>query len=94
MCGLGEVSPVCCRSLHSLPGFKRFRRRGLLGFKRKFALNALAHNLFRAVTLLAALFIFLYAVLRHLSHAVHEFPERASQPPGLRYQSYPRAGLM
>ena len=66
----------------------------MLAFKHKFALNFLAHNLSRAVARLVALFVLLYAVLRRLGHAVHDFPERASQPLGLRYQSYPRAGLM
>ncbi|WP_168787589.1 transposase [Paraburkholderia aromaticivorans] len=74
------VEPVFA-SLRSQQGLDRFRRRGLQAVKREFALHVLAHNLSRAIALLAALFV-LYAVLRRLGQAVHDFPERARQSAG------------
>ena len=87
------VEPVFS-SLRSQQGLNRFRRRGLQAVKREFALHVLAHNLSRAVALLAALFAFLYAVWRRLGDAVNNFPERARQSVGLRHHSYPRPDFM
>ena len=87
------VEPVFS-SLRSQQGLNRFRRRGLQAVKREFALHVLAHNLSRAVALLAALFAFLYAVWRRLGDAVNNFPERARQSAGLYHHSYPRPDFM
>jgi len=87
------VEPVFS-SLRSQQGLNRFRRRGLQAVKREFALHVLAHNLSRAVALLAALFTCLYAVWRRLGDAVNNFPERARQSAGLRHRSYPRPDFM
>jgi hypothetical protein len=57
-------------------------------------LHVLAHNLSRAVALLAALFAFLYAVWCRLGDAVNNFPERARQSAGLRHHSHPRLDFM
>ena len=56
------VEPVFS-SLRGQQGLDRFRRRGLRAVKREFALHVMAHNLSRAVALLRALFLYLYAVL-------------------------------
>jgi hypothetical protein len=87
------VEPVFS-SLRCHQGPNRFRRSGLQTVTREFALHVLAHNLSRAVALVAALFALLYAVLRRLGQAVHDFPARTRQPAGLRHQSCPRPGLM
>jgi hypothetical protein len=82
------VEPVFS-SLRCQQGLTRFRRRGLQAVKREFALHVLAYNLSRAVALLAALFAFLFAVLRRLDHAAQAFPQRARQPNDFPHPSDP-----
>ena len=83
------VEPVFS-SLRCQQGLNRFRRRGLQAVRREFALHVLAHNLSRAVALLAALLAFLHAVLRRLRHAAHAFSQRARRPNDFPQQSDPR----
>ena len=83
------VEPVFS-SLRCQQGLNRFRRRGLQAVRREFALHVLAHNLSRAVALLAALLAFLHAVLRRLRHAAHALSQRARRPNAFPQQSYLR----
>lgn len=66
------VEPVFS-SLRGQQGLGRFRRRGLRAVKREFALHVMAHNLSRAVALLRALFLYLYAVICAIGAAAHNF---------------------
>ena len=83
------VEPVFS-SLRCQQGLNRFRRRGLQAVRREFALHVLAHNLSRAIALLAVLLAFLHAVLRRLRHAAHAFSQRARRPNDFPQQSDPR----
>lgn len=56
------IEPVFSH-LRCQQGLARFRRNGLKAVKREFALHAMAYNLSRAVALLRAFFIVLYALL-------------------------------
>lgn len=64
----GMVEPVFS-SLRLGQALNRFRRRGLKGIKREFALHVLAHNLSRAVVFVA-LYLGLWRLLQHATRLV------------------------
>jgi transposase len=92
------VEPVFSH-LRNQQGLERFRRRGLRAVKREFALHVLAHNLSRAVALLAAaLFPLLFAILNPLWHRLRSvlryFSEHARPSAGSRHGPCLHLGFM
>lgn len=80
------VEPVFS-SLRCQQGLNRFRRNGLQAVKREFALHVLAHNLSRAVALLRALFLLIYALSWRINQAIRHFFAYTHQLIGLHQYS-------